>query len=161
MMSATKSSRAPVRALLLWVGGTLLIGAVSGLLGGDFSVYGRLEPPPLSPPAWLFLPVWAALYLAMGTAAFLVSRSGDMDRGEALKTYIRQLGVCALWPLFFFRLGWRLFAFFWLLLLIALVAITIGAFGRHSSTAAWLLMPYLVWLLFAAYLNLGFVVRNW
>lgn len=161
MLSAHKPTGVSVRLLLVWVGGTLLAGFLSGLLGGNFAVYEQLEAPPLAPPAWLFLPVWATLYLAMGVAAYLVRQSGDVDYAAALRLYVWQLAVNVLWSFFFFRLGWRLFAFFWILLLIALVALTINAFCKHSRTAGWLLVPYFAWLLYAAYLNLGFFVRNW
>ena len=147
-------------ALLLYVGGTLLAGAISGLSGGNFGEYALLEAPPLAPPGWLFLPVWITLYALMGVAAFLVDRSGDGDTGRALRLYGAQLLVNILWPLFYFRLGWRLFAFFWILLLIVLVVNTIREFSRHSRVAGWLLVPYLLWLLFAAYLNLGYYVLN-
>ena len=149
-----------LRGLLFHVGGTLLAGAAAGLLGGSFSEYARLEAPPGSPPGWLFLPVWLLLYALMGIAAFLVDRSGDGDTGTALRFYWIQLLVNILWPLFYFRLSLRLFAFFWILLLIALVTRTVREFCRHSRTAGWLLIPYFVWLLFAAYLNLGYYVLN-
>lgn len=160
MITTHSSSHKPWRVALLWIGGTLLAGGISALLGGDFGVYQELTPPPLAPPRWVFFPVWTALYLLIGIAAFLVARSGDIDRGSALRLYLRQLVVCVLWPLFFFRLNLRLIAFFWILLLIALTALTINAFCRHSRTAGWLLLPYLLWQLFAAYLNLGFVLLN-
>ncbi len=161
MIATHTSARKPWREALLWIGGTLAAGGISALLGGNFGIYGELLPPPLAPPRWVFFPVWTALYFLIGTAAFLVARTGDMDRGDALRLYLRQLAVCALWPLFFFRLNLRLFAFFWILLLIALTALTINAFCRHSRTAGWLLLPYLLWQFYAAYLNLGFALRNW
>lgn len=160
MQAAHRSSRPSWKMVILFVGGTLLVGALSGLLGGDFSRYAQLNAPPLAPPRWLFFPAWLALYLAMGIAAWLVWHTGDVDRAAALRLYVRQLGVNALWPLFFFRLDWSLFSFFWILLLIALAALTINTFCRHSRAAGWLLIPYLAWLLFAAYLNLGFFVLN-
>lgn len=148
------------RAFLFFVGITLLAGGLSALLGGDFSVVQELQPPPLAPPAWLFFPVWTVLYIAMGTAAYLVWKTNDIDRGTSLRVYFLQLAINVLWPLFFFRLQWRLFAFLWILLLIATVAHTIKRFAAHSTVAAWLLIPYLAWLFFAAYLNLGYYVLN-
>jgi tryptophan-rich sensory protein len=142
------------------VGGTLLAGFIGGLLGGSTGQYATLKSPPLAPPGWLFAPVWLLLYTAMGVAAYLVWQTGDEDRGQALRLYGWQLAVNVLWTLFYFRLEWRLFSFFWILLLIALVALTIQAFYAHSRLAALLLIPYLLWLLFAAYLNLGYYVLN-
>ncbi len=147
-------------AFLFFVGTALLAGGVGALLGGDFSVVRQWIAPPLAPPSWLFFPVWTVLYTAMGIAAYLVWKTGDIDRAASLRLYFLQLAINILWPLFFFRLQWRLFAFFWILLLIAAVSYTIKRFSSHSTAAAWLLVPYLAWLLFAAYLNLGYYVLN-
>ncbi len=148
------------RALLFFVGTALAAGVLGALLGGDFSVVREWNAPPLAPPSWVFFPVWTILYTAMGVAAYLVWQTGDIDRGQSIAVYFLQLAVNVLWPLFFFRLQWRLFSFFWILLLISLVAYTIKRFSAHSTVAAWLLLPYFVWLLFAAYLNLGYYVLN-
>ena len=96
----------------------------------------------------------------MAIAAYLVYTSRDIDRGAPLRLYLLQVIVNALWPLFFFRLEWRLFAFVWILLLIALVVLTMVGFKPISNTAFWLMVPYLVWLLFAAYLNFSFYLLN-
>ena len=65
-----------------------------------------------------------------------------------------------MWPLFYFRLGWRYFAFFWLVLLIALVILTATAFRYIRKPAFYLFIPYILWLFYAAYLNLGYAVLN-
>ena len=148
------------RALLFFVGTALAAGVISALLGGDFSVIQQWNAPPLAPPSWLFFPVWTILYITMGVAAYLVWQTGDIDRTQSIGIYFLQLAVNVLWPLFFFRLQWRLFAFLWILLLIGAVAYTIRRFSAHSTAAAWLLIPYFAWLLFAAYLNLGYYVLN-
>lgn len=112
------------------------------------------------PPPIVFPIVWGVLYLLMGIAAYLVWNSGDLDRGASLRLYLLQLLVNALWPLLFFRLQWRLAAFFWILLLIALVSLTLTGFTYIRKAAGRLLVPYLLWILFAAYLNLGFYLMN-
>ncbi len=119
-----------------------------------------LVQPPLAPPDWLFPIVWTILYALMAYAAYLVFISGDIDRGPALRLYLLQVVVNILWPLFFFRLEWRLFAFLWLLLLLALVILTAIRFRPISRTAFRLLLPYIVWLLFAGYLNLSIYLLN-
>lgn len=96
----------------------------------------------------------------MGIAAYLVWSSGDLDRGASLRMYILQLLVNVLWPLFFFRLQWRLFAFFWLLLLLAALSLTMAGFRYIRKSAYWLLVPYFLWVLFAGYLNLGIYLLN-
>ena len=147
---------------LAWIAGTEAVGALSGwLTRGGAERYARLiVKPPLSPPGWVFPVVWSVLYLLMGIGAYLVYHSGDLDRGPPLRMYLLQLLVNLLWPFFFFRLEWRLFAFFWLLLLIALVTLTMAGFKHICPAAYRLLIPYLLWTLFAAYLNLAFYLLN-
>lgn len=131
------------------------LGAWIGMASTD-----GLIKPPLTPPDWLFPIVWTILYALMATAAYLVFVSNDLDRGQPLRLYLLQVLVNILWPLFFFRLEWRLFSFFWLLLLLALVILTTVGFKPISRTAAWLMAPYIAWLLFAGYLNLSFYLLN-
>lgn len=134
----------------------LAVGGVGALLSGGFDRYAALEQPPLSPPAWVFPVVWSLLYVGMGAASFLISRTKESEqRGRALLLYAVSLALNLFWPLLFFRLGAFLPALFELLLLWCVVLGVIGRFSRLSSPAAWLLVPYLVWLAFAAYLNFG------
>ena len=148
------------KTLILFLLLTLGIGGGLGaLLGGDMGLDGLVKPP-LAPPAWVFPVAWTLLYVLMAVAAYLVCISGDVDSKPALQLYWLQLVVNALWPLFFFRLEWRLFALVWLLVLLALAALTAWNFRPISQTAFYLFIPYLVWLLFAAYLNLSFYVLN-
>ncbi len=119
-----------------------------------------LVKPPLAPPDWLFPIVWTILYALMAIAAYLVFVSNDMDRGQPLRLYLLQVIVNVLWPAIFFRLEWRLFAFLWLLLLLALVVLTAVGFRPISRTAFRLMLPYIAWLLFAGYLNLGYYLLN-
>ena len=148
-----------LRAFLFFEALTLIAGAAGGLLGG-IQGFDSLIQPPLTPPAIAFPIVWTILYLMMGFAAYLVWNENDVDGGRVLRMYLLQLVVNILWPFFFFRLGWRLFAFFWLLLLIALVTLTMSGFRYISKPAFYLLVPYFLWVLFAAYLNLGFYLLN-
>ncbi|MBQ4282932.1 MAG: tryptophan-rich sensory protein, partial [Lachnospira sp.] len=116
-----------------------------------------LKQPPLSPPAWLFPVAWTTLYTLMGISSYLTLTSDD-DSQEVISTkviYYAQLIVNFLWPTFFFNFGWRLFSFFWLLLLWGLVIIMIKRFAAVSKVAAALNIPYILWLTFAAYLNFG------
>ena len=83
------------KAALFFIGFTLLLGALGGLLGGasGFKSFEALQKPPLTPPAAVFPIVWSALYLLMGIAAYLVWSSGDLDRGASLRMYFLQLLV--------------------------------------------------------------------
>lgn len=139
--------------------GTLAIGGLGALLGGTGN-YAAIVKPPLSPPAIVFPIAWSILYLMMGTAAYLAWQANATERSGALRFYLAQLIVNMLWPFFFFRLEWRLFAFFWLLLLAALLSLTMIGFRYLSKPAFSLLIPYALWLVFAGYLNLGTYFLN-
>lgn len=138
--------------LACWLGITYVAAAIGGAAStqaGNF--YVDLVRPAWAPPGWLFGPVWMMLYTLMGVAAWQVWRSAGIRVARiALGLYLLQLAVNALWSWLFF--AWRLGAasFVWILLLITLVLGTIRAFKRINSTAGNLLVPYLVWLVFAA-----------
>ena len=141
----------------------LLVGIVAGLLTrGSMETFSRLNQPPLSPPGILFPIVWTILYTLMGIASYLVysSGKGKEEISNALLIYFLQLAVNFFWSIFFFNLEWYTFAFFWLVLLWVLIFYTIRLFYPISNTAAYLLIPYLLWVTFAGYLNLGIAALN-
>ncbi len=141
----------------------LIAGGVSGFLTRNgMETFAYLNKPPLSPPGIVFPIVWTVLYLMMGLASWLVLTSGERPEQirQALFFYVVQLIVNVLWPVFFFSLGWYLFSFFWLLLLFVLILVVIWLFSDLSQTAAWLMVPYLIWTVFAGYLNLGVYLLN-
>ena len=136
----------------------LLVGAVSAIISnGGMQIFENVTKPPLSPPAWIFPLVWTILYILMGVSSYLVlnSGAGEKEIGKAMNIYGYQLAVNFLWPTFFFNFGWYLFAFVWMLLLWMLVIIMIWRFWKIDKTSAYLNIPYLIWLTFAGYLNLG------
>lgn len=137
---------------LLLAFATAAIGAAASVNAGDF--YAELARPAWAPPGWLFGPVWSALYLLMGVAAWLVWRiRGFTGARTALTLFIVQLAVNALWSWLFFV--WHLggFAFAEVLLLWCLILATLLAFRRVSVLAALLLLPYLAWVTFASVLT--------
>jgi tryptophan-rich sensory protein len=138
----------------------LLVGYVGNLLGGGAENYGAITKPSFAPPAIVFPIVWTILYILMGLSAYMVYQSDTNYKTMALIAYVVQLIVNSLWTLFFFRLEWRLFAFIWLLLLIVLVCITIYKFFKVCKTAAYLQIPYLLWLIYAAILNYSIYTLN-
>lgn len=151
------------KTLLLCLALPLAAGGLGALLAGGFGEsYGAMYKPLLSPPGWVFPVVWTALYLLMGYASWLVlgSEASEPRKRRAMTVYAVQLGINLLWPLFFFRLGWLVFAFLWLLLLIAAVLACRLLFRYIEKRAGDLLLPYLIWLFFAAYLNLGAAILN-
>ena len=151
------------KKLLISLGIPVGVGAVAALLtGGGMGEYGMMNQPPLSPPGWLFPVVWTILYLLMGYASYRVATSGA-DSGKirrALTLYGAQLAINFLWPLVFFGLGWYLVAFFVLILLWVLILLTMRAFSEIDEVAGNLLLPYLLWVTFAGYLNFGVYLLN-
>lgn len=140
----------------------LALGGLSALLTGGMDSFEQVAKPPLSPPGWLFPVAWTLLYLMMGAASWRIYRLSysQQERGEALKLYAIQLIVNVLWPLLFFRFGLYWASAVWLALLIALVALTLVRFKRLDDLAGLLLIPYLLWCVFALYLNIGVAVLN-
>ena len=151
------------KPLLLALALPLAVGGFSAFLTRDgMRAFASLRQPPLSPPAWLFPVVWTLLYLSMGLASYLVWVSGvsDRRRDRALTVYGLSLAANFLWPILFFTVQAWLAAFLLLLLLWALVGIAALLFGTITPRAGKLLLPYLAWLTFAAYLNLGVWLLN-
>ena len=151
-----------VKTFLICLAVPLAVGALSALLSGGMELYQELVKPPLSPPGWLFPIVWTALYLLMGWASYRVytSEAPREQVGRALVLYGVQLAVNFLWPIVYFRFGLLLTAFLVLVVLWVLVLLTMRAFARIDGKAGDLLIPYLLWVTFAGYLNLGFFLLN-
>lgn len=137
----------------------VLVGVFVGFITAPFMDYNTLEKPFLSPPGILFPIVWTILYTLMGISYGILKNKGLINQ-EIDFIYYLQLGINALWSIIFFVLKWRLFAFFWILLLIICVIIMIIRFYSKDKLAGLLQIPYLLWILFAAYLNLAFYLLN-
>ena len=141
-----------------WIALSEAVGALSGFLSreGTKAFSETVTQPPLSPPMILFPIVWGILYALMGISAARISLSPpSQERNRGLNLFIAQLVVNFFWSLIFFNMQAFGFAFLWLLLLWALVLLMILTFRKIDPPAAWLQVPYLLWLTFAAYLNLG------
>lgn len=140
----------------VWVLITEAVGALSGWLSREgMMLYGEsVLQPPLSPPDWVFPVAWSVLYALMGIGAARIWLAEDSpQRKRGLNLFIAQLIVNFFWSLIFFNLQAFGFAFFWLLLLWGLVVWMILTFYKVDPLAAWLQVPYLIWLTFAAYLS--------
>lgn len=140
----------------------LAVGGVAALLTmNSMKTFASLNQPLLSPPAWLFPVVWTILYTLMGIASYLVATSDKTYRARsALTFYGIQLAFNFLWSIVFFNLEAYWVAFVWLVLLWGLILITTVLFYRISKTAGYLLIPYLLWVTFAGYLNLTIAILN-
>lgn len=150
------------KKLLILLAIPLAVGGLSALLSGPMDTYAQMEKPPLSPPGWLFPVVWTVLYLLMGYSSYLVatSEADQASKKKALAFYGGQLAANFIWSLVFFRAQMPLAAFFWLVFLWVLIFLTIRAFSKVSERAADLLIPYLLWVTFAGYLNFGIFMLN-
>jgi len=127
-------------------------------LGGSLATidaadeYADLEQPAWAPPSWLFGPAWTVLYAMIAVAGWLAWREAGL-RSREVALWGIQLAMNALWSPLFFAWGLRGVALAWIVGLDLVVAATLTAFWRRSRTAAWLLVPYMAWILFATALN--------
>lgn len=152
-------------ALIVAIG----IAQFAGIIGSVFTMseipawYATLARPELSPPSWVFGPVWTTLYTLMGIAAYIVWRHGTARPPVRLALILWgiQLLYNTAWSIIFFGLHAPGAAFVEILFLWVTIAATIYFFARVSRLAAWLLAPYLLWVSFAAYLNYGIMVLNY
>lgn len=138
----------------------LAVGGAAALLTRDgIEAFAALPKPALTPPAAVFPVAWTVLYILMGTASYFAAVSGRATT-DTYFAYGIQLFLNFFWPILFFRLENYLFAFIWILLLWIAVAASTRLFFRASKTAGWLMVPYLAWVTFAAWLNYGVYLLN-
>lgn len=145
----------------------LVVGLVaSALTGNTMMEFGRLKQPPLAPPAWLFPVAWTILYILMGIASYLIYRLNPKTKSEKrlqtaeLIIYFVQLFFNFMWTILFFRLELRWFAFGWLIAMWLMILVLICMCAKNRKTAAWCLVPYLLWCTFASYLNIMIAILN-
>ncbi len=141
----------------------LAVGTISALLTmGNMDIYDSVATPPLSPPGILFPIVWTLLYILMGVSAARICLSGALTAKKQLSMvpYGASLFFNFFWSIFFFNLQWFFFSFLWLLMLLIFIILTIVRYRKIDRTAAYLQIPYAVWVTFAGYLNLGVYFLN-
>lgn len=146
----------------LWIKNILIpvvLGGIVGLIISNFMDYNELNKPPLSPPGFIFGIVWTILYILMGISYGILDYKNLIDTNTK-NIYYLQLFVNLLWPIAFFVFKWRLFAFIWLIFLVILIIKMMIEFYKKDKTAAYLQIPYLLWSIFAAYLNIGIYLLN-
>ena len=170
---------------------SLAIPQIAGWIGSIFTIsaiapwYSTLTKSSLTPPSWVFGPVWTILFILMGVALFIVWKkgwrvqnqlldergkswnpwtkrfwSGDWQKGNIIAIFSIQLAFNVLWSIIFFGLHQPGLAFFEIIALWLSILYTIINFYRVSKTAAWILLPYIIWVSFAAYLNLVIWIWN-
>lgn len=135
----------------------LLVGAISGYFtsSGVNGWYAVANKPTFNPPNWIFAPVWTTLYVLMGISLFLVWRSDAATgiKNTAIALFALQLTLNFFWSVIFFKLQQPGWAFAEIIVMWGMILLTIFSFGKISSTAAWLLVPYISWVSFASVLN--------
>lgn len=140
---------------------SLGVGFLSGIVTrGNVDIYKYLVKPPFAPPSIVFPIVWTILYIFMGISSYLIYNSSSKEKSSALTIYGIQLVLNFIWPIIFFLLNYRLISFVVIFILLITIIIMIIKFYKINKLSAYLQIPYLLWIIFASYLNLGFYVLN-
>ena len=149
------------KELLIAIVIPLSIGLLSGLISKDSMMsFELLNKPPFSPPGWLFPLVWTILYILMSISSYLIYKSNNPYKTTALIIYITQLFFNFFWAILFFNLNLYFFSFIWIVILWILIILTIISFYSINKNAAYLLIPYFLWVTFASYLNYAIALLN-
>ncbi|MBQ4263555.1 MAG: tryptophan-rich sensory protein [Bacilli bacterium] len=135
----------------------LILGSLIGLLTSSDIDYNSLVKPPLSVPSIAFPIIWSILYLFIGITYYYFRKKSDNE--DIIKLYYVQLFVNLIWPILFFTFKLRFISILWILLLDVLVALLIKKLEKNRNSF-YLLIPYLLWTLFATYLNIGIYILN-
>ncbi|MBR0303068.1 MAG: tryptophan-rich sensory protein [Clostridia bacterium] len=138
--------------------GTGILATLFSRPRADF--YGSINQPAVTPPSWLFPIVWTILYILMGVSAYLIYETSCRDRRLSLGVWAFQLAVNFIWTLVFFNARAFLFAFILIIVLWIMIAVMIALFHRCRPTAAYLQVPYFLWVTFAAYLTWSIYMLN-
>ena len=150
-----------IKKLLFYIITTILIGTIPSIfVFKSMNIYTSLNRPPLSPPSIVFPIAWTILYILMGISIYIIMQSKRKLKKNARLIYYIQLATNALWTPIFFGFKEYFLAFLWILMLIVFVITMILTFYKISKKAAYIQIPYLLWLLFASYLNFGVFVLN-
>jgi len=149
----------------------IVVSELAGIIGSIFTIsaiptwYAGLMKPALNPPSWLFGPVWITLYALMGIAAFLIWKYHAQEKGlekkrKALGVFCLQLFLNALWSIIFFGFHSPSWALVGIVVLWFTILWTMVLFYKISRSAMYLLLPYILWVSFAMYLNYSIVMLN-
>lgn len=137
----------------------LVIGMIIGLIVSNSNNYNDLIKPPLSPPNIVFPIIWTIIYLLIGIAFYIFKNTNNDSKSDNIIYYV-QLIVNALWSIIFFNLKWYLVSIIWILILIILIYMLLNIFKSKSIKSYYLFIPYLIWVVFATYLNIGIYALN-
>lgn len=153
-----------LKKLLISLAIPIAVGALSSFITKDAATntYTTIMNPPLSPPSSVFPIVWSILYFLMGLALYGVSnsRAPQEQKSFAYIIFGLQLVFNFIWPILFFTFGLYTFSAFWLGIMILLIALCTFVFWKINKVSGYLMIPYLLWSIFALYLNIGVSVLN-
>lgn len=145
----------------------ILIIIITFVIGSFFSIFTMNNmdtfkelSKPINVPAIVFPIVWSVLYLLMSISCYIIIESNNREKDKAVIWYAIQLVINSLWSLIFFGFGTYLLSFIWIILLLIAVMIMILKFYNINKVSAYINIPYLLWILFAGYLNLGIYFLN-
>jgi translocator protein len=157
LASASQLRMSFLRWALFVVPAIMFLGFLSGSVSGsneENSWFATLIKPDAQPPGWVFGVTWSVLYFLIGVAfSMILHARGANGRGVAIGLFLSQLALNLLWPLMFFGQHKVTTAFYLIIIILALAIASTVAFARIRKAAAWLMVPYLVWLSFASILN--------
>lgn len=153
-----------IKVYAISIAAALAVGGLSALLtAGNMSIYSEIVKPSLSPPSVLFPIVWTLLFILMGVGAAMIYLHRD-ENPEAVRNALITYGISLFfnffWSIIFFNMQAYLFAFVWIILLWISILATILQYRKINPLAAALQIPYLLWVTFAAYLNLAIFILN-
>lgn len=144
---------------LLYILTPLIGGSIVGLIINKSIDYNYLVNPPLSPPSYLFPIVWSILYILIGIS-YYIYRKNNNDDPLTIRLYYIQLILNYLWSIIFFTLKLRTLAVIWIIILAITIIYLMIRFYKEERASFYLFIPYILWVLFATYLNIGIVVLN-
>ncbi len=143
---------------LFWLFFPIVLGGITGFIIKGFMDYDFLIKPPFSPKGIIFPIAWSIIYLLMGISYYLFRK--DYFNESVIKTYYLQLGFNILWSFIFFVFKLRLLSVIWILILDILVLILFKKYLKVKKISAYLIIPYIIWIIFATYLNIGIYILN-
>lgn len=149
-----------VKTFIIFILIPLAVGVLSSMASGGTELYSTIKQPALSPPGFIFPIVWTILYILMGISSYIIYTSHSPHTADALSIYGFQLFFNFIWSIIFFKFSLFLPSFIWLLILILLIVLMIYNFYKIKPIAAYLQIPYLLWCIFAAYLNFMIYILN-
>lgn len=136
----------------------IIMGGIVGIIIKNYIDYSLIEKPPLSPPKLAFPIAWSILYLLIGIS-YYIYRKNNYDK-KTIQIYYIGLILNALWSIIFFVLKLRLLSIIWIIALIIITIILFINYKKQNKTSAYLLIPYIIWLIYATYINIGVYILN-